>query len=236
MVATLRTALASTVVSLVPLYFGIGADTFGRPLHVPELALDRAIPVQPAWMVVYGSLYVFVLLPLLVVRQQELFRRALKAYVMVLIVAYIGFVTYPTVAPRPAEVPGDGFAAWSLRLQYSLDQQYNCLPSLHVAHSFVSALTCYRVNRAVGAAASVWATLIGVSTLYTKQHYVLDVITGALIAYAAYLLFLRSYPRDAVPESEQRRAPRRALRIMGIFGVLVACIWGLYVTRHTGVA
>jgi len=46
-----RTALASALVSLVPLYFGVGALTLGRPLHMPEVALDRAVSLQPAWMV-----------------------------------------------------------------------------------------------------------------------------------------------------------------------------------------
>ena len=122
----------------------------------------------------------------------------MQAYVMVLVIAYVGFVAYPTVAPRPDEVRGVGFAAWCLRLQYSLDQPYNCFPSLHVAHSFVSALTCYRVHKGVGVAAVLWATLVGVSTLFTKQHYAVDVIAGAIMAYAAYVLFLRQYPRELV--------------------------------------
>jgi len=49
----LRSVFASAVVSLVPLYFGIGAQTLGRPLHTPEFALDRAVSAQPAWMLVY---------------------------------------------------------------------------------------------------------------------------------------------------------------------------------------
>ena len=152
-------------------------------------------------MLVYGSLYVFILLlPVLVVRQHELFRRGLQAYLMVMLVAYVGFLLYPTAAPRPAEVSGDGFAAWSVRLAYSVDPPYNCFPSLHVAYAFVSALTCYRVHRGVGVVAAIWAALIGVSTLYTKQHYVADVIAGALAAYMAYAFFLRTYPREAVPE------------------------------------
>jgi hypothetical protein len=52
-----RTALASALVSMVPLYFGIGALTLERPVHTPEIALDGTVPLEPAWMVVYGSLY-----------------------------------------------------------------------------------------------------------------------------------------------------------------------------------
>ena len=140
--------------SLAPLYFVIVALTRGRATYAPEVALDRALPLQPEWMIVYGSLYIFVIvLPVLVVRQATLFRRAMQAYLLVMVVAYVGFVLYPTAAPRPDEVVGTGFAAWSLRLAYALDPPYGCFPSLHVAYAFVSALTCYRVHRGVGMAA-----------------------------------------------------------------------------------
>ena len=227
-----RTLLASTLVSLAPLYFVIGELTRGWPTYAPDVALDRALSLQPTWMLVYGSLYVFVVvLPLLVVRQQELFRRAMQAYLMVMIVSYVGFLLYPTAAPRPAQVLGDGFSAWSLRLAYSLDPPHGCFPSLHVAYSFVSALTCYRVHRGVGAVAVLWAALIGVSTLYTKQHYIADILAGIFVAYVAYVLFLRRYPREAVAESDRRRAPFRALGVIGIFGIIVAGFWVAYQNR-----
>ena len=231
-----RTLLASTFVSLAPLYFAIAVLTRGRSTHAPAIALDRALSLQPAWMLVYGSLYVFILLlPVLVVRERALFRRGLQGYLMVMLVAYAGFLLYPTAAPRPDDVAGDGIAEWSLRLVYSLDPPYNCFPSLHVAYAFVSALTCYRVHRGVGAAAAFWAALIGVSTVYTKQHYVADVIAGALEAYVAYLLFLRGYPRDAVSETDRRLAPFRGLCAVGIFGVMVACFWVAYRIQIAGI-
>jgi membrane-associated phospholipid phosphatase len=224
-----RTLLASTFVSLAPFYFIIAILTRSRTTYSPELALDRALPLEPAWMLVYGSLYVFVvLMPVLVVRQRELFRCALQGYLTVMLVSYVGFLLYPTAAPRPADVIGDGFAAWSLRLAYGLDPPYNCFPSLHVAYSFVSALTCYRVHQGVGVAAALWAALIGVSTLYTKQHYVVDVIAGVLAAYVAYALFLRQFPREAVTDTDRRRAPFRALVAVGLYATAVACFWVVY--------
>jgi membrane-associated phospholipid phosphatase len=224
-----RSLLASTFVSLLPLYFVIAIVTRDRSSHLPALGLDRTVPVQPEWMLVYGSLYLFmIILPVLVVRDPALFRRALQGYLTVMIVAYAGFLLYPTTLPRPVDLPGTGFAAWSLRLLYTLDPPYNCFPSLHVAYSFVSALTCYRVHRGVGIAAVLWAALIGVSTLYTKQHYVVDVVAGAVSAWVAYLLFLRPYPRHAVTERDRRAAPWRALAVVGIFAVMVAGFWAAF--------
>ena len=217
------------LVLLVPFYLFIPELMPGRTLHAPELPLDRAMPLRPAWALVYGSLYGFlILLPVLVVRHPEQIRRTVFAYLLVWISAYVCFVVYPTVAPRPARVIGEGFAVWSLRSLYSSDPPYNCFPSIHVAHSFVSALACYRVHRGVGIAAVVCAALVGLSTLYTKQHYVLDVIAGMLLAGVAYAVFLRNYPREEVPELDCRLAPVFAAGILGIIGLAIACFAVVY--------
>lgn len=212
--------------ALVPMYVFIPGMTAGRPLHAPALAIDRMLPLRPAWAFVYGTLYLFlIVLPVLVVRQQEQIRRTVWAYLLVWITAYVCFLAYPTVAPRPAKVMGEGFIVWGLRFLYAADPPHNCFPSLHVAHSFVSALTCYRVHRALGGAAVVSAALVALSTLFAKQHYVVDVVAGTLLAWVAYALFLRRYPRDGIPEAERRLAPAFALVAIGIVSLAVAVFW-----------
>ena len=136
---------------LVPFYLFIAKTVSGGTLHVPELALDRILPLQPVWALIYGPVYLFlILLPVFLVRQEVHIRRTFWAYVTVWSIAYACFLVFPTRAPRPAVVTGDGFAVWGLRFLYSADPPYNCFPSLHVAHSFVSALTCWPVHRRVG--------------------------------------------------------------------------------------
>jgi len=58
-----------------------------------------------------------------------------------------------------------------------------------------------------------------------------DVIGGTLMAYIAYVVFVRSYPRELIAESDRRRAPLRALGAIGAFAFVVACVWILYQTR-----
>ena len=160
--------------------------------------------------------------------QQELVRRTINAFLAIWLFSYVVFLVYPTIASRPQEYPGEGFAAWGLRVVYSIDHSYNCFPSLHVAQCFLAALTCFRVHRGVGAVALVWAFLVGVSTLYTKQHYALDAIAGAIIGYVAYRIFLRSYPHEAVPEHERRLAPVLAMLAIAIYALFVGLFWILY--------
>ena len=215
------------LLGMVPLYIFIAGPHPGRTQHVPAIGIDAAIPLVPAWSLIYGALYFFlIVLPLFVVREEEHLRRTIWAYLSVWITAYLCFLVYPTVAPRPEAVAGTGFGAWGLRLLYDLDPPYNCFPSLHVAHSFTSALTCFRVHRGVGIAAITSASLVALSTLFTKQHYVLDVIAGALMAVVAYAILVRPQPREQVPEFERHLAPVFA---WGIAGCAILSLTGFWV-------
>lgn len=216
--------------SLIPLYIFIPA-VFPPPARfAPELPLDRALPLIPSWALVYGALYLFlILLPILVVRQDALIRRTVHAYLLVWISAYaFFFVLYPTQAPRPEVVPVEGFGAWGLRALYSSDPPYNCFPSLHVAHSFVSAFSSHRVHGRLGIVAITCAFLVAVSTLVTRQHYILDAIAGIGLAILAWLIFLRGYPASAVPESDRRVAPALALCAAGLVLAVLVISWLAY--------
>ncbi|HEU5186858.1 MAG TPA: phosphatase PAP2 family protein [Gemmatimonadaceae bacterium] len=218
-----------TLMLLVPCYLFIAQRVRVGSLHAPVLPWDRAVPLQPTWALIYGALYLFLIaLPVFVVRQEEHIRRTFWAYLAVWITAYACFLVYPTVAPRPGSVVGDGFAVWGLRFLYEADPPYNCFPSLHVAHSFVSALTCSRLHRRLGLAALLCATLVAVSTLFTRQHYIADVIAGILLAFAAYVIILRGYPREHVPELDRRLAPVLALAVLAIAGLGVVGFWVAY--------
>lgn len=217
------------LVALVPVYLFIPGLRATHAPYVPEVALDRALPLIPFWALVYGAVYAFlILLPVFVVQQDEQIRRTVFAYLLVWITAYVFFYVYPTAAPRPQRVVGEGFAVWGLRALYSSDPPYNCFPSIHVAHSFVSALACFRVHRGVGLFATGCAVLVALSTLFTKQHYVLDAIAGVLLASVACIVFLRSSRREQVPERDRRVAPALALCVGGVVALGLAGYWLAY--------
>ena len=214
--------------SLIPFYLVIGSVVHDWPHHVPEIALDRMMALDPAWSLVYTSLFLAALLPAFVIHDQELLRRTILGFMLMWVAAFACFVAYPTLGPRPARYMGEGFSGWALRMIYSSDHRYNCLPSLHVAQCFFAAFACGVVNRRVGAVACVWALLVGLSTVYTKQHYVLDVVTGMLLAVAAYAIVLRTFRREAIADRERRYAPVLALGAVAIYGLMAAVFGILY--------
>jgi membrane-associated phospholipid phosphatase len=217
------------LVALVPFYIFLPELFPPRTRYAPEIPLDRAFPIVPVWSIIYGALYLFlIVLPIFVVRDDEHVRRSVNAYLFAWIAAYVFFMTYPTIAPRPEKYTGDGFAVWGLEILYSSDPPYNCFPSLHVAHSFISALTVYRLHRPLGVLSIIFAALVALSTLFTKQHYVVDVIAGIALAAVAYAIFLRGYSRERVSSLDERAAPALATALGAFVTVGLAGYWIAY--------
>ena len=218
-----------SLIVLAPLYLIISDLIIGKTMHVPEIFFDRLIPLQAGWVFVYGPLYLFlIVLPILVVRQREHLKNTISAYLMIWLVSFVCFILYPTIAPRPEKLVGEGFAIWGVSFLYSSDPPYNCLPSIHVAHSFVSALTCYRVNKKVGLMVFVSAALVAVSTLFLKQHYIIDVLAGIGLAYTAYFIFLRKTVDKCWTDHDRQVAPFMALTAAGFVFLMLTAYWMAY--------
>ncbi len=214
--------------AIIPFYLVIGEFVSGGPTHRPISPLDPLFPLMPAWSLVYLSLFCAALLPVFVVHQQELIRRVVLMFLTTWLVAFAVFLLYPTAAPVHAGVTGGSFTDVVMRGVYSSDVAYNCFPSLHVAQCFLAANGCYKVHRRTGMVSFVWATLVALSTLFTKQHYVVDVVAGTALAFAISHLFLRGYPREATPEAEQRLAPILALGAFSLYGLGLFGLWIAY--------
>ena len=217
------------LVSLIPLYLLIGLWTEEGRAFAPATSIDAALPLVPAWSLIYGALYLYLItLPILVVQDRAVVDRTVHAYLTVWLVSYAFFILVPTIAPRPEEVNGGGFAAWGLRGLYGADPPYNCFPSLHVAHSFVSALACRRIHRGLGVVALIFAGLVALSTLFTKQHYVVDLVAGIFLATVACGFFYRDLPKNLDDHLQQRVAPTIAGGLAGIILLGVVGFWLIY--------
>src|SRR5512140_2020701 len=117
----------------------INRFSIGRPAHELWLPGERALPLVPDFEYLYVLPY---LLPLLIIWAEPgaaTLQRAVRAFVITLVVAYATYLLFPVYLERPA-LPTGTTAARLLALEYR-DPPYNHFPSLHVALGWLVYLT-----------------------------------------------------------------------------------------------
>jgi membrane-associated phospholipid phosphatase len=168
---------------------------------MPLTALDRLIPFQPAALVPYLTLWLYVgFAPAL-----QLHFRGLVVYGLwvgaLCVTGLTLFYFWPTtVPPRLMDVSGfPGFA-----LLQGVDAPGNACPSMHVAVAIFSALCLddvlrrARVPQAMRMLNAAWFVAIAYSTMAIKQHVALDAAAGALLGGAFAWFSLRWRPAPGV--------------------------------------
>jgi len=160
------------------------------PRTLPLSRIDRWVPFWPDSFWVYASIYLVYALSCILQRELKTFRVFLYAYSLAYVGSALFFLAYPTTFPRqlfPVTVSDTAsLGAQGLSWFRTFDHPTNCLPSMHVASVTMAALPFYGQKRKTFVAFAVWGTAIAVSTLTTKQHYVIDVVAGSLYGWVCY--------------------------------------------------
>ncbi len=165
-------------------YLGSRAFMQGRAAHYYDmtLAIDEAIPVIPAFTIIYFGCYIFWIANYIIVCRlgKEHCYKYLFADLMGKAICLLFYLFLPTTNVRP-EITGTGIFDMLLNFLYTIDSADNLFPSIHCLVSWY----CYaglRDRKEVSVAyknfSLIFALLVCVSTLVTKQHVIVDVIAG----------------------------------------------------------
>ena len=169
--------------------------------------MDDLFPVVPVFVIIYFYSYIFWICAPIAVSLTS--RRNFVNYIVGLLLAYlVGFVFFifvPTYMDRVKEglmAIGDrpGFLNQFLAGIYAADggeMAYNLFPSYHCLISVYSYLGVRRqpeISRGFRIYSLVMAVLICMSTLFTKQHYIVDMIGGTAISILCYALMNKLDP------------------------------------------
>jgi hypothetical protein len=173
-------------------------------------------PFWPQWAAVYLSLDLLIPWSFWRVPQARLPFLAAGLLVSTLI-AWPFFLLLPLAPiPQPAGGPGP----WTFQLADLLNLSGNYFPSLHVAY----ALLCSAFLGSPGVWC--WAALIAVSTLLTHQHYSIDVLGGAGLAWLSYRWVHHAGLVESLCLGEMARCASRhrryALIALGLYAVSLA--------------
>jgi len=160
---------------------------------------------MPWFVFAYFLYYVWLIIPLVVVRRTEELDRVIAAFALMQVSAALVFFTFPSRMTRPTDLPDD-LAGTTLRSLYAVDPGWNLFPSLHVGHSMLVALLCWSYRRDLFPVVAAGAALIAASTVLIKQHYLIDIPAGALLA-AACMAAVTHGPRLAL-RSDRAEAQR----------------------------
>ena len=176
--------------------FVIGGATFAGYLLLQRVSIREPIMLEP-WPLanssnsaaagyLYLSFYFLILIPGFLPSERQ-FRRFLIALALTGFVSLVVFLLIPSGVKREPE-----FQAGASRVYLSLidvDLPRNAFPSLHASVTTLAAIISGIVLRDWFIRLLFWSWAGGVlwSTMATRQHVLLDVVTGALLACISWI-------------------------------------------------
>jgi membrane-associated phospholipid phosphatase len=145
-------------------------------------AWERHVPFVPAMIVPYMSIDLFFVIAPFLCRDRRELRVFSRRVMLAIALAGASFLLFPlTLAVERPHV--DGALGAVFNWFRGVDLPYNLCPSLHIALRTILAALYARYARGIWLWAShLWFSLIGLSTLLTYQHHVIDVAGGFVLA------------------------------------------------------
>ena len=158
--------------------------------HNIESNLDLRLPFLPQFLIIYFGCYIFWAANYILAARQdrEEVYRFFTADFISRCVCLVIFLAYPTTNTRPV-IEGSGF--WDLLAGwlYSIDAADNLFPSIHCLVSwfcFLAVKGQKKIPIWYKAVSSILAVLVFLSTLFTKQHVIVDVAGGIFLAQGCF--------------------------------------------------
>lgn len=196
---TLRTRIIWLLIPLGMqlLYFPLNRYSTGG--IAPSIPLDAYIPVWPVWVVPYVLTlpwWIGFFLWAAFSMDESLYRPFVIAESLAILCGITTFALFPTYVIRP-NVTGTGLTWDWLKMLYASDNVYNALPS---GHAYVTTIIVIFWWRWKPKLRWLWLSveaIVLLSTLFTHQHFLLDLGAGVVLAFGVVLLvhWLRSAER-----------------------------------------
>lgn len=183
-------ALMLTLLCNFAAYYGTRLVTTGRYHFNLTNRLEDIIPLVPWTVVIYFGCYAFWAINYVIgcAQEDDAAYRFISADFMAKIVCLVIFLIFPTTNTRPV-IEGTGiFHDW-MRALYAVDAADNLFPSIHCLTSWFCCIAVRnnsRIPKWYRIASHMITLAICISTLTTKQHVLIDVIGGVILAEGSY--------------------------------------------------
>ena len=155
--------------------------------------LDNMVSFNANWVWIYSVLYYpVIVLMILIFKDFRHFGFVVFDFFILMLFHMYFFVFHPITTPkswREYTSHNQTLSVRFLRYLQGFDKASNCFPSMHV--SVATLTSCHLLENLSILGNWVWLfpILIAISAVKTKQHYVYDVIPGAILGFIAYWIF-----------------------------------------------
>lgn len=170
---------------------------------VSYVPLDDRIPFLPQFAPIYCLWYPFLIAPgiYLLLREPDAFRRYMWFFMVGTGLCLLICTVFPNGQNlRPQLGDGGGFCVDLVRALYAVDTNTNVLPSMHVVGSvavFYGALHSRGLRRPLPFFfITLMTVLISLSTVFIKQHSVLDIAAGLVLSVPIWLILNAAFRRS----------------------------------------
>lgn len=174
-----------------------------------QLSLDSYVPFCE-WFVIPYCLWYPLLIGVgitLLGKNPPAFRRYMRFLALTFLISELIWFLFPNGQDlRPTTMPRDNLLTALISALYQIDTNTNVFPSVHVVGSVGAALAmwdAFRNRKAIWGPITVLAILICLSTVFIKQHSLLDLFGGLLLSFVAAIPI---YHRSAVPRFFRKAA------------------------------
>ncbi len=177
------------IIGVYQFYFWCQRNVIAQPRDL-SLGIDERMPYWPSWVWIYSFLYYPMILYInLVVESPREFTHLAISYIVLLGLQMIVFILFPVQTPEGwrARNARRNLSERFLAFVQSIDGRSNSFPSMHCS---VAMLTALHLVPHLGPAIFAFPVLIGLSCLFTKQHFVIDVPVGLALGWATHEMFL----------------------------------------------
>lgn len=173
--------------------------------HNIEFGIDKLIPLVPWTVIIYFGCYLFWVVNYIICARQDkiMAYRFLGADILAKAVCFVIYILLPTTNVRPEIV---GTTIWDevMKILYLIDRPSNLFPSIHCLVSwlcFVGVRGKKHIPNWYQVFSCLMAVAVFISTLTTKQHVVIDVIGGVVLAEVCYwimgkLIKIKKYKKN----------------------------------------
>ena len=173
-------------------YYGGDLIASGFHHYNIETPLDDKLPFIEFFVVFYVLAYVqWVMSYILIAREgKALFYKFVVADVLAKVMCLIIFIAFPTTISHQGE-PGNNPFGFVTKIVYFFDSPTNLFPSIHCLESWIclrAALQMKKVPTWYKPFTCVFSVAVFLSTVFLKQHVVVDIPAGILVFELALII------------------------------------------------